>query len=370
MLEVRCSGLSRPMKCAGSLFFTDLPPEERNPAAEEGTAAGEYLQHLLENNMQAPTATHAKNGHPFDDDMKFYLTPIAEEIRARAHNTNAVLCEQRIDWKASDNVAIRGQFDISYIDASGYLNIDDLKYGWGIVEPVENWQLLAYAIGRLLQLNFHPNGVVLRIYQPRPHHELGPVRTWVIDTDQLGFYRSQISARMMEIEQGDKSLVTGPQCKYCRAAVRCPAANKAFYRGVEVVQNEFLQDSLSPEELSFQLDLITRIEELVKIKKDSLRALAVDRLKQGQIVPNYVTENNYGDRKWKAGIKPEAIKMLTNIDITERVMLSPAKAEKVGVAKEVVNALVDRHFLGPKLKRVDTQVIGNQLFGVEAPKRS
>ena len=73
-LTIRCSNLARPMTCAGSLFFTDLPPEEQNEAAREGTAAGEYLQHLIEGNRNIPT--HAKNGVMFTDEMKFFIHPI------------------------------------------------------------------------------------------------------------------------------------------------------------------------------------------------------------------------------------------------------------------------------------------------------
>lgn len=355
------------MACAGSLFFTNLPPEEPSAAAEEGTAAGEYLERLLTGQT---IGTHARNGVFFDDEMKFHVEPLVERIKGLA--ATPVRCEQRIDFQVTDNVWIRGQYDIGYVGHDGWLVIEDLKYGWGLVEigpKTPNWQLLGYAIGEFIRRgskgeNFP--GVVMRILQPRPHHEEGSIREWRLTSDQLLSFFGQIKDRMLLIEKGLRDLATGPQCRYCKAAPFCPALSKAAFRGVEHAQ-EFVQDNLSDAELSSQLDIFNRINDVIKIRLDSLKTLTVDRIKNGAIVPNYVTEPSYGDRKWKKSIDPETIKMLTGKDITERVMLSPAKAEKLGISKDFVNGLVDRHFLGMKLNRKDASDIGNKIFGTKDP---
>jgi hypothetical protein len=106
-MEVRCSGLARPMACAGSLFFENLPEQETNAAAEEGTAAGEYLRLILENK---PIPTHASNGVQFDSDMEFYVRPIAEEIKSRA--ATLILCEQRIDFVTRSGIEIQGSYEV------------------------------------------------------------------------------------------------------------------------------------------------------------------------------------------------------------------------------------------------------------------
>lgn len=360
-MEIRCSGLSRPMTCAGSLFFMDLPEQEEIPAAKEGTAAGEYLKHLLEGTRPP---THATNGVQFDNDMDFFTRPIAEEIMGKIDS--GVLCEQRIDWKTRSGIWIRGSYDASFV-RDGVLHVDDLKYGWGLVEAKENWQLLGYAIGEVIRQQNAFEKIVLRIHQPRPHHEDGTTREWVLTYPELLTYKEKIESRMDEIAAGDKSLVTSPKCKYCPAAVACPAFNKAFYRSVEVM-HEFMQDNIDDNELSFQLDLVARASDILKIKSDSIKALAVDRIKNGKIIPGYITESSYGDRKWKKEVSPEVIKALTGKDIVEQTMLSPAKAEKMGVPKEFVNSLVDRHFLGMKLTRRDMTEIGNNIFGKDKPK--
>lgn len=348
------------MTCAGSLFFKDLPDEESSDAAREGTAAGELLERIL---TGQDIGTHARNDYPFDEDMMFYAKPIAQQIIDNAQSE--INCEKRIDWQTRSGIWIRGQFDISYI-ANGNLHIEDLKYGWGPVEVFENWQLLGYAIGEVMRRQMFFDKIVMRIHQPRPHHEDGPTRTWTLTYNELLGYKERIEKRMDEIAAGDKTLVTSPKCKYCPAAVACPAMSKAFYRGVEIV-HEFVQDNIDDKELSFQLDLVTRVSELIKIKSDSLKALAVDRLKKGAIIPNYVTEPSYGDRKWQKKVNPEMMQILSGFDLIEKNMMSPAKAEKLGVPKDLVNALVDRHFLGNKITRKDSSKIGEKIFGAVKP---
>jgi hypothetical protein len=60
---------------------------------------------------------------------------------------------------------------------------------------------------------------------------------------------------------------------------------------------------------------------------------------------------------------PEAIRLLTGVNIVEKSVLSPAKAEKAGMKKEFVNQLVDRPFLGQKLIRRDANDVATKIFG-------
>lgn len=357
---IRCSGLSRPMVCAGSLFFEGLPEQETNEAAKEGTAAGEYLERLLVRGHEA-FPTHAANGVQFDDDMKFYTTDIAKEISFRAQSK--ILCEQRIDWVTRSGITISGSYDVSYVH-EGKLYIDDLKYGWKIVEPKENWQLLGYAIGEVIRQGVAFDRIVMRIHQPRPHHEDGPTREWEITYDQLLEYKEQIEARMDKISGGFAELVTSEKCKYCPAAASaCTAFNRSVFHGIDYVLSDFKQDELNEKEVAFQLDLLDRVTEVLKIKSDSIKQLAVSRIKNGAIIPNYITEDSYGDRKWKKDVSPEVIETLTGKNIVEKVMLSPAKAEKLGVPKELVAGFVDRYFIGQKLARRDVAAMGAKIFG-------
>lgn len=360
-MEIRCSKLARPMVCAGYVYLDVVEPEAGDPA-KEGTAAGEYLQHLLE---KTPISDRASNGKYFDDDMKFYTTPIAENIFSRA--VGEIRCETRIDWQTRSGIWIRGQYDASFVDKRGYLCIDDLKYGWGIIEVKDNWQLIGYAIGEVIRRGQGFTHIAFTIHQPRPHHEDGSTREWVITYSQLLELKEKIEARMMEIAGGRKDFQTSDKCKYCKGtAEACPAFSRLFYRALEV-STEFFQDSLSNEELARQLDQVKRAEEVLKIKASSLVDLGALRIKEGKIIPGYIQSNKYSDRQWKPGISAESIKVLTGYDITEKSVLSPAKAEKMGVPKELIKQLAQSHMVGVKLEKKNATEVGNKIFGNTNP---
>jgi hypothetical protein len=352
------------MVCAGFPYLNLPDEEEVGDAAMEGTAAGEYLQRLLEGKTKEIPQV-ASNGVYFDNDMKFYLTPIYEDIMSRT--SEPVRCEQRIDWQTQSGIWIKGQPDIDFVDSYGRLCIEDLKYGWGIVEVKENWQLLGYAIGSIIRRGQAFKEISLKIHQPRPHHEDGTTREWLISYSKLLEYKEKIERRMIEIVNGKRDLQTGKHCKYCMgAAEACPAFNRLFYRALEVC-TEFSQDSITNEELSRQLDQISRYEEVIKIKKDSLTELGSIRIKKGEIIPGYIQTQKFGHRTWKASVSPEAIKIITGIDVMESTMMSPTKAEKIGVPKELVKSLASRSLAGVKLEKKNATDVGNKIFGTEQP---
>ncbi len=358
--EIRCSQLYRPMNCAGYLFFENLPPQPTNDAAEEGTAAGELLERKL-TGQNIPFLS--RNGRPFDNDMHFYTDEVKKIIdNTGSQQQSEITCENRIDWQTQSGIWIRGSYDISFI-RDGKLYIDDLKYGFGHVEVKKNWQLLAYAIGRYLQLNTNFVSIVMRIHQPRPHHEDGTTRTWEISPMELMVYKDEIEQRMKAIASGYNALVTGPQCKYCPAAAVCPAIGKAVYQGVEFILNEFKQDEIDEKTIAEQLALFDRVSEILKIKQDSLKQLALDRLQNAKLIPGWTTEESYGNRIWKPFVSPKVLETLTGKKVTEEVMLSPAKVEKLGIPKELVKEYVNRPFLGNKLVRKDSTEEANKIFG-------
>lgn len=349
------------MVCAGYTYLDVVEPEAGQPA-KEGTAAGEYLQHLLE---KTPIPMQATNGVYFDDDMKFHTTPIAEDIFSRANGP--VLCETRIDWQTRSGIWIRGQYDAAYVDKRNYLCIDDLKYGWGIVEVTENWQTLGYAIGEVIRRGQGFTHIAIRIAQPRPHHEDGYIREWILTYAELLEYKEKIEARMQLLADGLKTFQTSDKCKYCKGvAEACPAFSRLFYRALEVSM-EFVQDSLNNEEVARQLDQAKRAAEVIKIKTDSLEQLGADRIKKGGIIPGYVQANKYSQRQWKPGVSVASLKAITGKDVEEKAMMSPAKAEKLGISKKLVEQLSSTVLTGVKLEKKNGADVGNKIFGNANP---
>lgn len=360
-MEIRCSKLARYMTCAGYAHL-DVEESEGGDPAKEGTACGELLQFKLE---RRPVGQQASNGWYFDNDMEFYTRPAVEDILSRA--VGPVLCEQRIDWQTKSGIWIRGQYDMSYVDNRNYLCIDDWKYGWAIVDVEENWQTLGYAIGEVIRRGQAFEYIAIRIMQPRPHHEEGPYREWIISYSQLLEYKERIEARMMELANGRRDFQTSKHCKYCKgAAEACTAFSRLFYRSLEV-STDFVQDSLNNEEIAQQLDQAKRASEVIKIKLDSLEQLGADRIKKGQIIPGYVHSNKYSQREWKPGVSIESLKVMTGKDVEEKSMMSPAKAEKLGISKKLVEQLSSTRLTGVKLEKKNGSDVGNKTFGNTAP---
>lgn len=360
-MEIRCSKLARYMVCAGYMYLEVEEPEGGEPA-KEGTAAGEYLQALLENR---PIGLMASNKVAFNEDMKFYLPPIAQDIFSIARTPP--LCETRIDWQTRSGIWIRGQYDASFEADGDRLYIDDLKFGWAIVDVKENWQLIGYAIGEVIRRAKAFREIVFRIHQPRPHHEDGSTREWVISYAQLLEYKEKIELRMIELANGRKDFQTSDKCKYCKGtAEACTAFSRLFYRSLEV-STEFYQDSLTNEEVAQALDRIKRAQEVIKIKLDSLVELGNARIKKGGIIPGYVPVNTYSHREWKPGVTPDSLKVMTGLDVIEKVFMSPAKAEKLGISKKLVEQLSSTRLSGVKLEKKDGSVVGNKIFGNQNP---
>lgn len=366
--EIRASSLATIMQCVGPVTLKDQLPNELNPAAEAGTAAGELLQAMLEQrNIKPQVHTHATNGVRFDEDMFFYLTPIAETLLATGFK---ILCETRIDFMTYSGILLRGQYDISYYDeANRTLYVEDLKYGYGIVNVKENWQLLAYAIGEMARLHREgkviPEFYVFRIHQPRAWTQEGTTRTWSINHTELMKYHGKIEARFSEIAQGCGSLQTGAGCKYCKASTVCPAFNQAYHNGLDVILNDWTQDNMSEADIAKQLDLANRAVELAKIRIKSLTQLGVMRIKEGKVIPGKKLEDSYGHRKWKHIVTPESFKHLTGVDITKQTLLSPSDAEKIGgpKVKKFMEMLTERPFNGVNLVDGDAAADAEKVFG-------
>ncbi len=362
--EIRCSKLDRTMNCLGYHSLEDLQESETNEAAKEGTAIGELLSEMIRQNTLTPNIGQAaSNGFHLDRDMWFYASDTFKTLKDTSQGAK-IETEERIDWMTQSGITVRGQFDISYIVGST-LHVEDLKYGWRIVDVKENWQLIGYAIGQVFRLSkngFVPTHIHFKIHQPRPHHEDGPIRSWVITYDELIEYCKQIEERLMALVSGDKTLSTSKSCLYCEGLNSCPAFNRSFYASVETVLGEWKQDVLSNEDVSHQLDVLNRVQEIIKIKSDSLNQLGVMRIGAGQIIPKYSIEETLGDRKWSKEVSAKSIKVMTGIDITKQDILSPTQAEKAGVPKKLVAQLITREKRGSKLVKKDLTEEAKKIF--------
>ena len=353
------------MQCLGYLSLENLVHEEAGQPAKDGTAVGELLSEMIRQRTDSPKiGTTASNGTFLDQDMWFHARDTYNTILQRAQG-NPIETEERIDWMTPAGITIRGQFDISFV-VGNTLHVEDLKYGYGIVDVKENWQLIGYAIGQWFRLaeayNYRPDFIHFTIHQPRPYHEKGRVRDWVISVQELFQYYTQICERMQAYVNGDRTLETGKACKYCNAGSTCPALNRSANKAMDTVLCEWSEKPLTNEEVAEQYELLQRAHELLELRLKSVEQLAISRIQANQIVPGYAFEMAYGDRKWKSNVTPESIHALTGVTITKTEMLSPNQAEKAGVSKKLTSVFTEKPAKGVKLVKKDVAEEANKIL--------
>lgn len=353
--KIRASSLDRAMKCAAFLRLETLEFEQTD-VAKEGEAAGELLMYKV---AGTKVPQKAKNGLYFDTEMEYWSDKMKIHIPVSAQ------AEVKCGWQTRSGIWITGRYDFSWIsDDSRILYVDDYKYGYGLIEVERKWQLIAYAIGEVIRRGKAFEKITMRIIQPRPHHDDGPVRAWTITYEELLDLKEEIEARCLKIVEGFSEAATSKECKWCvGTAEQCAAFNHAFYNAIDFVHKDFVRDSLTEQDISSQLDLIKRAADVIKIRSEGLTELARVRCREGKVIPNYVLKDKYGHNVWKDGMTAEFIKQFSGFDIMEKVPMSPAQAAKeLKMPEMLITSMTKRPFRGVTLVKKDAAKDAEKTF--------
>ena len=168
------------------------------------------------------------------------------------------------------------------IVASGYLEIIDLKYGAGVVVPVEdNPQLRLYALGAIEAWDYlyGIEEVTMTIYQPRRDN----ISTETIGVDELYLWAEWVKERAELANGGSEDCVAGCHCDdgFCKARPVCRAYADSCN---QLAALDFKRPNLlNAEEISEVLELSGRLVKWAELVK----AYALDEAKQGMKFPGY-----------------------------------------------------------------------------------
>lgn len=360
-LVTTATNLPRLMKCIGSRLMPASLPEDHDAEAKSEGNAAHWLAQQLFNGADVPVGTKAYNGYVVTDDMLDHVRTYLGALDAGEMEVETTFgatpdsTTQGIGWE------VRARADhIKYRD--GVLTIDDFKYGWRIVSPVENWTLLAHAMG-WVQRNAVPVDnlrIVLRIHQPRPYHQDGPTREWSCSYDQLVGYWHLLDVRLTT---ADDTLVAGlAQCAKCHALATCPVAREASMNAIDATGLAF-SDDLDAAQVAWEYETLNGAEGIIKARRDALEELMTFRIKSGQVIPGYALKQRQGQRRWMTGLSGAALSAAAGVDLTKDGLVTPAEAERRGVGKEVITALTERPNIGVKLERVDADAMARRVFG-------
>lgn len=361
MLSLTATELPRFMACNGSKFLGGFnPPKEPNSVAEEGNAAHWFVEQVFNNKFSSEELVDRKapNGYFITKETLEYTTEYLNDILdIRSKGEGFVEIDTSLN-PSHEKWEIRGRADFAgYVDKTLY--VFDLKYGWRIVEPIENWTLISHAVGFLEFLNIPVEQVVFRIYQPRPEHPLGKVREWKISYSELkDFYTTMETV----LTNPKKDVKTGTNCMHCPSLTQCPAAQIAAMNAVDVSYTGF-DSELNNDDLGYVLKVLKRSQEVLKQTVEAYEELALYRLKSGGNITGYGIVNKKGNTRWVDSVTPELLEVMLGKDVSIRKLPTPKEIERMGFSKDVISMFTERPDLGYKLVEMDENNLGKKLFG-------
>ncbi len=294
------SGCHRWINCPGSVRLSQGIEEETSPAAAEGIAAHFLAEWVLKHELPVVDSLlvgDLEKCRPYKDKAKemaehvqIYVDTVRNDSSPRR---GSIYIETKfsLNWLHPDMFGTNDA-SIRKTDPSALyqkLIIYDLKYGYNIVEPENNEQLMYYGLGALGRYNeFQVDEIELVIIQPRSPHPDGPVRRWaipVIDLYEWGYQVLKPAAFLTD--KVDSPVKSGPWCKYCRASnITCHRVTDQALALAETKTDKLNLpevSELSDEKIRKVLDFIG----LFKPWSEKVKAQATDRANMGKKIPGH-----------------------------------------------------------------------------------
>lgn len=350
-VSLTATELARFMVCNGSSFLNGVEPfRESTEIAEEGNAAHWVVEQCFKTGqlLEEYIDRQAPNGYFITAEMVEYVSNYLDFIRSVTSGE----VETNTSW-----ATIRGRADFVGFDGNTMI-VADLKYGWRIVEPDNNWTLISHAIAALRD---NVTEIVFQIHQPRPFHPKGNVRIARMDRATLLQKKQEI---INALENPKQESISGIQCVHCKCFTQCPAAQTAIMNAIDAANYAF-DSELDGEQLGWMLKTLKRAKEVINQAYDAYEDLAFQRLSKSQTVKGYQMVDKIGNRTWTG--EPEDVinylKIFCNIDVTKKAVVTPAQAIKMGVPESVIETCTHRPCIGSKLVEMDDNDVGEKLFG-------
>lgn len=323
----------------------------------EGIAAHWLIEHVHKGFFHADELVDRKA------DNGVFIT--AEMIEHVSDFLNAIMGKGQVECDTSygsdQRYQVNGRADHIYYHPDSYtLAVSDFKYGWGIIEPQDNWTLISHAIGWMFaNPNISVQQVALYVYQPRPHHSLGKVRHVIYPTAEIW---QKWNVLEQALTNPTNTLRTSEHCRKCPAVATCPAALQAGMNAIDVSETAYVAD-IDNNALGYMLDNIDRALKVLEENKKAYSELALHRLKAGQIINGYGTEKDLTNKQWKEGINADTVLLLTGKDLSKKKeLVTPNQAVKAGLDQTIVDSLCERREKGVKLVRMDANTAVKKLF--------
>jgi hypothetical protein len=357
------SAAKRWIPCPGSINASKgQPPQKPNFYSAEGSVAHSIAANYLENKHEYLEWYH-KDGIAVQvtekmlDAVMVYVAFVRDQINKYAE-------QPEIERKVKITDDCFGTADSIIYSPYRILIVNDYKHGAGIqVDAEMNEQMMIYAIGRLLEIPEDETVelpiIQMNIIQPRGAGEA--VKTFEMKVvDLLYWYFHTLLPAIQAAKQPDAPLNPGDWCKYCPAALTCPALKKENLAVAKLAFQEPTKwvDVLTPKQIAELLDKESMVMAFYKRLNEHAAELASKNTK----IPGYSYEKKWGNRKWKDEKEAfQALKFHFGKDniCTEKLLGIPA-IEKLIKERKIafdLKDLIEKPFTGYALKKANGKEI-------------
>lgn len=339
------SSSKRWITCPGSVALCEKSPEQGDSKyAREGTEAHECLEFLVKRWGKSTWQSGLENAKKKWSEDKIENALLAIDAifnKLRPSPTAKLIVEERVFLKQIGK-ELFGTLDYAWVDEWGKLVIIDYKYGQGVAvfpeeDGEENPQLMYYAAGLAHKFDYEFDSIELVIIQPRVWGEdEEKFVTHTTSIKRLRQFEMKVAKAVDAAKKPDAPLNPSEDaCRWCSAAVNCPALGKGQLAKAEIVFD--VQDgvsalpdvkALTPQTLPKVLDALDLIETWIEKVRDHAFILA----QKGEKIQGRKIVQKRSTRVWTGDAEKEAKKLFgDNAYRTE--FLSPAQLEKA-VGKE------------------------------------
>ena len=340
------SAAERWLACPMAVRYAEqLPPSATSEASDFGTRCHELAETALRGDLDAAVIveravavakafdeqwSHIEPTDPYE--IVGVVAPYVEYIRARTEDVLGAGGERRLEERVTVvGKDCWGSLDCSLFTPFDTLEIIDLKGGKGkAVDPEENQQLLTYAVGEAIRLDWAFDRVRLTIVQPRRTDGRSPVVSWECTPEDLRKHLKAIKSAIKSAKSVSAEPVAGDHCGWCPAKALCPAQRKQALAclGDDPGEKQILAlpdpKALTPEQMSRILQHRKAVEKWFE---------AVGALALTQPPPGWKIVEGTSKRRWVAdahatlvieGLDADQFHELKLIGVTEATKLLKA----------------------------------------------
>jgi hypothetical protein len=336
--------------CPASIRMTRGMKGGTNPPAELGTAAHELGEFCIRNGaqpidclgMQFGVYSESKEPIIVDSAMVEAVTlyvGYANDLMVRT-GVKAQL-EVRVVMTSLGRDDVYGTSDLGLADiANRTLYISDYKHGYGLVDALNNKQMIGYAISYLDTFNLwqHIDKVVTTIIQPRADHIDGCIRSHTYTTAELVQWQMRFANSIKLAEDPTLKPMAGDHCLYCIKA-KCRA--RLLYV-LDKAYQDAPDDELTNTEVLVMYNELPVMERFAQRIKDE--ALNIART-TGQVPENCKAVKAI---KWAIVDDEEGLlKAVDEAGIARNVLYKQKMIGKTAAKEVLPSAIVNKFFIVP-----------------------